>query len=292
MILSRVGDLDGVCSADDGCANGSYYMTLNVKKQGRDAVDPVIQLREKFDAWRQEWIDRPDHLLTERTWTAPSLPGNGTSEAALLLDPRDWRGVRLGRPGLQVTVSHRPDSAGLATIGPVVDGGDGTYKVSFTAGVGQGTDRFEVVIDDGLGPVTLYPFETLRHDPTLVADVESISAVRGGEVTLTLAGPGAVPGRRYLILASALGTEPGTPVGDLTIPLNFDAVTIYSWVFRNGKTFVDTEGLLDPAGAGGAQVILGPGALDPLVGDTLDLALLTLDPLDFASNPVSLVVDP
>src|SRR5262249_40668498 len=62
--------------------------------------------------------------------------------------------------------------------------------------------------------------------PPLVASALHVSAAAGGAVQFALdAGPGAA-GRKYLLALSASGTAPGTHVGSVTVPLNFDALTI------------------------------------------------------------------
>ncbi len=50
-----------------------------------------------------------------------------------------------------------PGSAGLSTIGDVVDQGGGVFSVELTAGTASGIDRFVVTVDDGQRPVTLMP---------------------------------------------------------------------------------------------------------------------------------------
>jgi len=54
MISARQGDVDSpVCNAN-GCANGDYYLDLNVANQGSNAADPVDQLQELYDDWRKK----------------------------------------------------------------------------------------------------------------------------------------------------------------------------------------------------------------------------------------------
>ena len=48
------------CSCDpNGCARGVYYLDLNVADQSSSRPDPVDQLQELFDAWRQTNSRRP-----------------------------------------------------------------------------------------------------------------------------------------------------------------------------------------------------------------------------------------
>jgi len=291
MMISRIGDVDGDCNAAVGCANGTYYMNLNVANQDRDDPDPVVQLRGLFDDWRESWRGRPDHILSTAAWSEPSVPGNGTREVTLTVVLHDWESNALGHGGAAVTVSHSPASAGLSTLGPVTDVGDGSYTIPVVAGVGQGTDEFEIVVDDGAGPVTLYPFPTLPHTPTLTADLASIPAGAGGTVSFELSGPDTPP-RDYLLLCTLSGTSPGMQVGSVVIPLNLDAVVIGSYLCRNSSLLVNTDATLAADGTSWAQFVVAPGLLDALVGLQLDFAYFTRDPVTFASNPVPLVIDP
>src|SRR5262249_1775466 len=163
-----IGDTDGTCSAS-GCANGTYYLNFNIANQHAADPDPVVQLRTAFDAWRNAQLGRPDHIQSQKTLGASTLPGNGTSQTRLDLDLIDWAGNAVGHGGATVTVQPSAASAGPSTFGTPVDHGDGTYSVPVTAGIGQGTDEFVVVVDDGQGAVTLFPFPQLVIGPTLTA---------------------------------------------------------------------------------------------------------------------------
>jgi hypothetical protein len=292
MILARIGDIDGDCDATVGCANGVYYMNLNVTQGYQADPDPVIQLRGLFDTWRDSWRGRPDHILSTATLDAVELPGNGTATTTLTLVMNDWEANAIGHGGAAVTVDHSKNSAGLSTIGTPVDLGDGSYTVEITAGAGQGDDEYEIVVDDGEGPVTLYPFPKLSHTATLKADLASISASAGGTVNFELLGPEKTPPPPYLLLATASGTSPGMLFGDLIVPLNLDALVFISYILKNTTTFVNTDSTLLPDGTSTAQFVVQPGELLPLVGYELDFAYFKHTPVSFTSNFVPLVVDP
>ena len=291
MIIARVGDVDGTCDASVGCANGTYYMDLNVKNQRAGDVDPVLQLRGLFDDWRESWRGRPDHVRSTATLADASVPGNGTKVTSLTIVLNDWESNAVGHGGATVSVVHSPNSAGLATIGDAVDQGDGSYVVPIIAGIGQGLDELEVVVDDGLGPVTLYPFTPLPHTQTLTADVASISASTGGTVSFGLFGPDTPP-PDYLLLCSASGTNPGFQLGSLIVPLNLDDMVLLSYVLRNSPVFVNTDGALASDGTATAQFAVDAGDLMPLIGFELDFAYFTHGPVEFVSNFVPLLIDP
>lgn len=294
MMISRLGDIDGTtCERTQGCATGTYYMDLNVPNQVSSDPDPVIQLRTLYDSWRLALMGRPDHVLSTRTLADPAIPGNGTAQTTLTIGLVDLEGFPLTAGGATLSVTHAPSSSGLASIGAVTDHGNGTYSLPLTAGVGQGTDLLRVVVDDGLGrPVQLYPDTPLIIGNTLDVSTTTLSASTGGSADLLMNGPADPLGRPYLLLATASGTSPGMDLGGIVVPLNFDALLVYSLVHRNGANFVNTLGTLGADGTGAAQFVAGPGALLPLVGGTLSFAYFTLDPIDFPSNAVSVLIDP
>jgi hypothetical protein len=251
MMVSRIGDVDGSCDKTNGCSTGTYFFDVNIAYQTVHDPDPVVQLRTAFDAWRQAQVGRPDHILTTKA----------------------------------VTVKHADGSAGLAKIGTPVDHGDGTYSIPLTAGAGLGRDVFEVVLDDGVSPVTLYPFPTFDETATLTSDVASLSAATGGTANLGLFGP-ELTTPPYLLLCSASGTTPGLPIGPVVLPLNFDNIVVLSFLLRNTAHFVNTDGILAADGTQAAQFVVNAGELTPLIGFDLAFAYITRSPVTFASNPV------
>jgi hypothetical protein len=285
MMVSRIGDVDGSCDKTNGCSTGTYFFDVNIAYQTAQDPDPVIQLRTAFDAWRKAQIGRPDHILTTKAVTPDHAPGNGTSSASLDLTAVDWQGTAVGHGGATVTVKHADGSAGLAKIGTPVDHGDGTYSIPLTAGAGLGRDVLEVVLDDGISPVTLYPFPTFDDTATLTSDVASLSAATGGTANLGLFGPGSTK-PPYLLLCSASGTTPGLPIGPVVLPLNFDDVVVLSFLLRDTAHFVNTDGILAADGTQAAQFVANAGELTPLIGFDLAFAYITRSPVTFASNPV------
>jgi uncharacterized Ntn-hydrolase superfamily protein len=290
MLDGRFGDVDGDCTATDGCSNGTYYLNLNVANQTASDPDPVVQLHKLFDTWKLGLKGRPDHILSTKSLTLDHVPGNGTATTQLDITAIDREGVPLGVGGATVTIVHAPGSAGLATFGTPVDHGDGTYSIPITAGVGQGTDVFQVALNDGVVTATLYPYPTLEETDTLTADASSISATAGGTVNFGLSGPALATPPSYYLFASASGTTPGFPFGKVTVPLNFDAVLVYSFLLRNGANFVNTDNALFADGTQAAQFVAQPNELSPLVGFDLSFAYFTHNPGLFASNPIAVTV--
>lgn len=100
-------------------------------------------------------------------------------------------------------------------------------------------------------------------------------------------------GRLYWLFGSATGTSPGTPVGGITIPLNFDPWTGLTITLANTATLVNTRGTLDTSGSATAQIIVGNLSTQPaLIGFVLYHAYLVFDSnhnYHMASNPVTLL---
>ncbi len=155
VIVARRGDVDGDCSAG-GCAEGVYYMNLNVPNQPVEAPDPVVQLRGLFDTWRASLVGVPDAIeSTASVAPGKALSGSG-AELALHIELRDWQG-NPATAGQQVTVTHDDGSAGATAIGPVSDLGGGVYEASLSVGETHGLDRFLIQSADGQHFVSLMP---------------------------------------------------------------------------------------------------------------------------------------
>jgi len=171
MVVARIGDTDDTLCDVNGCADGDYFMTFNVAHQFWPNPDPVDQLQSLFDAWRADLIGRPDAMQSlavfDRTALVPGKPG--TAELVIML--LDWQSLPITVPIESISVQHAPDSAGITSIGPIVDDGDGNYRVTIThtptpnptgAPFAEGVDRFRIVVDDGIRPVSLMPDPALH----------------------------------------------------------------------------------------------------------------------------------
>lgn len=155
MLVSRFGDTDGNSCNGGGCANGDYFMRLNVPNQPASAPDPVDQLRNQFDQFRSNLNNRPDAVQSDINLT----PNSGGFQLQLTIN--DWRGVRVNAGINNVTVSHAANSAGNAQIGSVTNNGNGVFTVNLnTPEQRVGDDLFEVRIDDGLRDVVIPPQRT------------------------------------------------------------------------------------------------------------------------------------
>ena len=126
----------------------------------------------------------------------------------------------------------------------------------------------------------------------LSANAANLSAATGGAVGLFLDGAPRSAGRVYRILASSSGDRPGIHLGQVTVPLNWDALTVASLQLANGPWFQNTYGTLDAHGRACALFDTG-GPLPPAwMGLTLNFAALLLSPEDVASTAVAITVVP
>jgi hypothetical protein len=179
IVLARSGDIDGTCTGPAGCANGNYFLSLNVPFQAVDALDPVLQLREAFDAWRSGDVGRPDAVQSEVTIDPPSFRADTGGQATMTIHLHDWQGTPLAQ-GVALNVQHDPQSTGLSTIGDVKITGPGTYAVELNVPPSPGLDIFRVTAVDFVRPVILLPSPALPvyalTDTNLDNDVDQLDA--------------------------------------------------------------------------------------------------------------------
>ena len=198
---------------------------------------------------------------------AHAFVASSASGAPLLIIPRD--GARATFPGV------------LEDLGDL--DGDGLNEVGMSAGVIQDGDVVSAIVAYSLRP--------------LHALATEISASAGGVVPFGLTGGIGCAGAPYVLLAGVHGSTPGFRVGDVTVPLVFDAITAASVGLANVPPFVDTLGTLDDVtGRGAASFDLTGVTLPPAaVGATLTFAYVAKcgpGPWSFASNAEDVLVVP
>jgi hypothetical protein len=293
MVVARIGDVDGTCTALKGCASGQYWLTLNVKGQFEADPDPVYQLEDQYAAFLDTLHGHPDGLRSVAGFDHDELLADGQSTRTLTVALYDYFGAPLLAGGAAVTVMHAPGSAGSCTIGPVTDHGDGTYSVEVTAGSATGEDLFAVRVDDGFKPATLYPYPELRLRQALEADADSLSAALGGSVQLDLLGPSADAGRTFVMFVSATGSEPGQvlPTGVL-LPLNLDQLFLATQRLTDIGVLSGSPGQLGGAAQGTAAFVPSAAFMSALLGVQISCAWITMGPVDFASNAVNVAIEP
>ncbi len=163
MLIGRMGDPIEPCAA--GCARGDFYLALNEKNLSASDPDPILLLRQDYNAWRAALIGRPDGILSQAWTTTDAVPAGSTTPIQIEVELYDVDGNALTTGGATVTLEHDPRSAGESTLQNVVDHGNGTYTLNVLPGQNPGRDLLRVVVDDGVLPVTLWPPVALLLQP-------------------------------------------------------------------------------------------------------------------------------
>ena len=185
MVVARIGDADDPVCNSSGCADGDYFLRINVPFQNANNPDPVFQLRDLFDQWRADNIGRPDGLQSVVSFDQPFLQADGTDTATMTIELRDWQEDPITVPIQSITVEHAGNSAGSSSIGNVVNQGGGVYTVELTAGVDVGTDRFRITVDDGVRPVVIMPEPAIALTNIISFNVTTGMRTAGGIAQLS-----------------------------------------------------------------------------------------------------------
>ena len=274
IFLARVGDTDGPCTAT-GCGKGTYYLKEKLKG-GPSDPDPVITLTRMVEVWRKSLRGVPDHILTEVDPQATRLPADGQTSTEVQLRLVDLDGVPLTQGGQTVAITDVSTVGGHATVGNLVDNGDGTFGFTITAATTPGMARFQIVITQGAETVQLFPDLEIGVDPAAEFHVghAEVSASVGAEVPLTVDLGAISAAQPYLLLLGASGTQPGTPYGGLTIPLNSDRFLRWSLLAPDTPIWPGNHGNLDTQGRGSSVLTFPPGHLVPFVGRRFNFCAL------------------
>jgi uncharacterized Ntn-hydrolase superfamily protein len=262
VIVARLGDANGACNGTRGCAQGEYYLDLNVRG-ALDDPDPVFTLQERYKLWRQDRLGRPDGVLS-RVEAVQKLPADGLTERTVVVRLRDLEDQPLTHGGALVAVATADGLPSLATVGPVVDREDGSYAFTLRAGTELGTDRFVITAADELVRARLVP-ELVVHTTAatpLHAGLDELSVSAGGELPFVLSVPER-PRAGFLIvarLAPPAGRGRGLVAGGRSPILTLDQEPF----------FPGRPGELDGSGRAEAVLALPPGVLAPLAGARLE----------------------
>ncbi|MCC6671265.1 MAG: M1 family metallopeptidase [Planctomycetes bacterium] len=158
-------------------------------------------------------------------------------------------------------------------------------------------DQFAIPIDAPATAVAIDPEDWILDTapssrvyaaPHFALEPEALDTTLGGASTLHLDHGTAAASRPYVVLAGASGSSPGTQLGSLLIPLNFDALTDLALQTINGAVFTSFYGTLDSQGLARATFNLPPGLALPLKGRSLTFAYVLIDTLDATSRPLTL----
>jgi hypothetical protein len=287
MLVARDGDTDGTCNAGN-CASGNYWMALNHFTPSLQ--DPVVLLRQMFNAWAAQQVGKPDHELSSVSMFPATLPADGLTSGYATVTLRDRAGTKIAHGGATVRVWLDAASTAPVALGPVQDHGNGTYTFAVTPGTVAGTAILRVSADDGSGVRLLSPRTRIEvSSAPLWASTATLSTSGGGQLGFVLnAGP-AHAGRAWVLLASNAGSSPGVRLpGGLILPLNWDPVLDATLQGVFGGLFPNLVGLLGPTGRAPTVFEFPPGTYGLRQGSSLSWAYTLLAPDDMVSNPVAI----
>jgi uncharacterized Ntn-hydrolase superfamily protein len=293
MVLARLGDQDGVCDGAQGCANGNYYLALDVIGPAADP-DPVLVLEDLYASWRQSKLGIPDQLLTNVLPGAERLVADGITSTDVRIVLRDLDGIPIDHGGQTLALTYTGDEPAVAFADPPIDNGDGTHTFHVTASSTPGHASWRVVIQQGSDVVQLQPEVEIEVDPLVDLHV-GFDKVSVSEVELVpfVVNRGALEaGRPYQLLGSARGTSPGTPWKGLVIPLNRDRLFTYTWLFPNTDVFRQSAGALDAIGRAEASFGLPDASSMIYVGRHLDFCGLLFGAQEGLTSSVGFDVVP
>ncbi len=287
MIVARAGDEDGVCTAGQGCANGDYYMRLNVIFQPVDAPDPVLQLRDQYDQFVLAQSGHPDGVTSTFVFDDDEVVAQGGELRTFTVTVRDIDGAVLDANALSVTVEHAAGSAGSAVIETVEMTPVGEVVVTLRAGDVIGTDVFDVRVSDAAVTATVAPQPTLANVASLSVG-EGASVTAGGTVEFALRGPDSLAGGGYFLALSASGSEPGVVLAPgVVLPLGVDRLYIHTIDLAALGYFVGNPGPLDADSRAAVVLRVPPGDFAFLAGLEITAAWAFSGTVPFASNAVT-----
>jgi hypothetical protein len=289
IMIARHGDSDGSCGVG-GCGNGTYFLRETVAGNISNP-DPVETLGRLVMQWRIARRGRPDHVLSEVTPSATHLPADGLTTTDVTIRLIDIDGVPLSDGGQTITLTDLSSGGPFATLVNQVDHLDGTHTLSFTSTQTPGTARFRIEVVHWWEHARLYPDLELIVDPPTELHLgnDLLSATDGGEAPFVLDLGSQAANRPYLLLVSAAGTQPGTPFGNLTLPLNSDRLLHWSIAAPHPNFWQDMNGQLDGSGRAHSTLSIAPGALASFAGGRLDFCAVLPG---YATAPVGFDVAP
>lgn len=178
LLIGRPGDPIEACQPS-GCAQGDLYLALNVANASAGDPDPMVTLRQDYDAWKLLQPGRPDAYRSGQWISQPVVAAGGAPPVQLVVDLNDLDGLPLSHGGHAVSLEHDPASAGGAALLQVHDHNDGTYTLDLQPGSEPGMDLLRVRVDDGVQAVTLWPPTELVVAPPAALPVNDPAAPAG-----------------------------------------------------------------------------------------------------------------
>jgi hypothetical protein len=245
IAVARIGDLDGECNVNDGCASGNYYLDIKMISDGF-GVEPVLGLEARYFLWRESMHGITDGVLSTITTSSPALPADGLTHEQVVVQLNDIDHNPVIHEPVSLEILQDDGNTGIVTFGPPVNTGPGQYTFDVTASTTPGQGKWFVIAHGPTTNVRLYPDFQIRVDPltALHSGFDQVSAASDIAVPLVLNSM-ADAGAPYIVLGSSSGTSPGVVFDGLALPLNADWLLHSSFANAGTQPFVGTIGALD-----------------------------------------------
>ncbi len=300
---------EGTLVGSEGPAQGVTSIDVGVEES--DSTTPVgysLQLGGNgYKAW-----PHPGHFY----WQAPLTETPGAVNTNQTFDPTAVELVFFAATGYGNHASLRWQTATeIGTAGFHIwraDGGSTDFEritdtlIPSEGGASWGADYDHPDVTVIAGTPYVYVLEEIEFSgksifldltevdwsSMLLTDVTEVAASSGGVVQFALDGGILNAGRKYGLLGSMSGTDPGTPLpgGHAVLPLNLDRFTRFLVHSAGAPWCSDFFGSLDSAGL--APAVLDIPAAPGLAGLRFDFAFGLSVPWDAASNAASIEMVP
>ncbi|MBU0756179.1 MAG: hypothetical protein KJ645_13635 [Planctomycetes bacterium] len=262
-----------------GTTNSSGNVTLFFTPTTSGTLYVTVTARNKLPYEGQATVQGA--TVTYDLTVTSTLDGGSHSNAYFTCLPADTGGQSDGFTPKTLTFN----SGTLVTLNAASY--TGTYKPFMRwviDGVGQplGRRTVQVTVDHGMTAQINYT------NYGLLANKYTCS-VTGDQINFTLSAGPSFAGKKYVLLGSITGTEPGTvlPLGEI-LHLNWYPFTDMILAYVNTYLFWDFLGVLDGSAQATAQLNSGSISSEN-AGFVMYYAFCTYDPFYFTSNPIEIV---
>jgi len=201
--------------------------------------------------------------------------------------------------GKQYEIDHAPIVADFNNDGKLDVFVVGGYATSSNPTLNHGR-AYMLSAGNGDGPGWPMFRHDIRHSGCydgylpLEASINALSALSGGAVEFTLKGRSINNGRKYILMGTISGSQPGVtlPGGVVTLPINWDLFTNFVISMINSPLFDNFMGSLNANGASAASLHSGGPIIPAAIGATMNFAFALNMPWDMASNSVCVEIVP
>lgn len=242
------------------CQNAGLVVVL----EGPSFDDVAFTLQSPLACQGSNWLFGARNLVAD-------IDRDG-SQDILAIDPGFFSGMSLAHlfwgPDYDTPETIGDEFAPANLVGFGVDMACGDFD-------GDGFDELAISATAGNASGSLYIYDV----QTLTADTTTVSVAAGGSVGFALRMAPEEAGKTYLAALSVSGTSPGLILGPGSyLPLNPDGVTQAGLALLGSPLLVGFLGSLDGTASASFSLHLPPGFPQALVGATLSVAAVAIEP--------------